>query len=90
MSKYIEILKLISYLIVIANNISLAVYSIDVNNNALEFTKPFQILTLINLIDSVLIFIIYCIKDLPLTLKIYRYNLCQGIGYFGRKFNEKS
>lgn len=49
-----------------------------------------MILTLINFLDSLLILLIYIIKDLPLALRIYHYDLTQGIGYFGRKYTEKS
>lgn len=43
-----------------------------------------------NFLDSILILIVFIIKDVPLVVKVYEYNLTQGLGYFGRKFNEKS
>ena len=45
---------------------------------------------MINLVDSLLILIVFLIKDIPLIVKIYRYDLSQGLGYFGRNYNDKS
>lgn len=90
LARYISVLKVLSYLIVIVNNVLLMVHNIDVNTNSLKLAEPFVILTIVNFLDSLLILLIYIIKDIPLVLKIYHYDLTQGIGYFGRKFTEKS
>lgn len=74
----------------VVNNALLLANQIDVSNNTLQYVYPFYILALANFLFSFLILVVYCIKDLPLTLKIHKYELSQGIGYFGRKFNEKS
>ncbi len=70
MGKYIEVLKLISYAIVVVNNIILLMNDINVTNQTLIFSTPFQILTAANFLDSLLILLIYIIKEMPFVLKI--------------------
>jgi hypothetical protein len=91
LANYVEVLKIISYVIVIVNNMLLlteAIYSTTLN--VFSEDDLFEILTTINLIDSLLILIVFLIKDIPRIVKIYRYDLSQGLGYFGRNYNDKS
>jgi hypothetical protein len=91
LGKYNNVLKVICYALVVAENLILVTDSLlSIYLNNVDTSFPFDILALLNLCVAALILAVFLFREIPLVYHVNKYCLREGIGFFSKGFKDST